>query len=50
MPEIELSAELLERIDSHLEEGETREEFIEEVLEIYETEGAFSQEGPAGTG
>ncbi len=45
MPEIELSAELLERIDSHLEEGETREEFLEEVLDIFEAEGVFMQEG-----
>ncbi len=46
MPEIELSADLLERIDGHLEEGESREEFIDELLDIYETEGTFGQEGP----
>ena len=45
MPEIELNAELVERIDSHLEEGETREEFLEEVMEIFEAEGVFMQEG-----
>ncbi|MFP4632354.1 MAG: DUF7557 family protein [Halobacteriota archaeon] len=45
MPEIELSADLIERIDSHLEEGESREEFLDEMLDIYETEGTFMQEG-----
>jgi len=44
MPKIELDAELIERIDSHLEEGETRQEFMEEILSIYESEGAFLQE------
>jgi hypothetical protein len=45
MPKIELDAETIERIDGHLEEGETREEFIDELLSIYESEGAFLQEG-----
>ena len=44
MPKIELDAELIERIDSHLEEGETRQEFLNEMLSIYESEGAFLQE------
>jgi hypothetical protein len=44
MPKIELDAELIERIDRHLEEGETRQEFLEEILSIYESEGAFIQE------
>ncbi len=42
---IEISDELGERIDDHREEGETREEFIEELVSMYETEGAFLQEG-----
>lgn len=42
---IEVSEELKERIDGHLEEGETPAEFIEELLNIYESEGAFLQEG-----
>jgi metal-responsive CopG/Arc/MetJ family transcriptional regulator len=42
---IELGDELAGRIDGHLEEGETREEFIEELVAMYETEGAFLQEG-----
>jgi len=44
MPKIELDAEVIERIDNHLEEGETRQEFIEEILSIYESEGTFLQE------
>ncbi|MFB6309851.1 MAG: YlcI/YnfO family protein [Salinirussus sp.] len=43
--EIPVPDDLAERIDSHLEEGETRAEFIEELVSMYETEGAFLQEG-----
>lgn len=42
---IEITDELRERLDAHLEEGETYEEFIAELLTLYETEGAFLQEG-----
>lgn len=42
---IELSDDMKERLDTHLEEGESYEEFLEELLTIYETEGAFLQEG-----
>nr|WP_265112564.1 hypothetical protein [Halosolutus halophilus] len=42
---IEISDDLKERIDSHIEEDESYEEFIEELVSIYETEGAFLQEG-----
>jgi predicted CopG family antitoxin len=42
---IELSDDLRERLDAHLEEGESYEEFIAELLTLYETEGAFLQEG-----
>ncbi|MCX2818099.1 hypothetical protein EGH25_01855 [Haladaptatus sp. F3-133] len=45
MPKIELDPEILERIDGHLEEGETRQEFLDELIDIYESEGAFLQEG-----
>lgn len=46
MPQtIEISDELAERIDRHREEGESREELIEEVVTLYETEGTFLQEG-----
>lgn len=42
---IEISDELRQRIDDHLEEGETYEEFIAELVSMYETEGTFLQEG-----
>lgn len=42
---LEISDELKERLDRHLEEGETHEELIAELLSMYETEGAFLQEG-----
>ena len=42
---IEISTDLHERLESHVEEGETVEEFLEELVNIYETEGAFLQEG-----
>ncbi len=42
---LEISDELKARIDDHLEEGESPEEFITELVSMYETEGAFLQEG-----
>ena len=42
---IEINSELYERLNGHLEEGETVEEFIEELLSMYESEGTFLQEG-----
>ena len=42
---IELDTELYERLQTHLEEGETVEELIAELLAMYETEGSFMQEG-----
>jgi predicted CopG family antitoxin len=42
---IEISDELRERLDANREEGESYAEFIEELLNVYETEGAFLQEG-----
>lgn len=47
-PKIEVSEELLEQIDGHLAEGETREEFIEELVNHYEAQGAASWEGYGG--
>lgn len=41
----EFDDDLAERIEAHLEEGETVEEFIEELLNMYETEGSFLREG-----
>jgi metal-responsive CopG/Arc/MetJ family transcriptional regulator len=43
--EIEVPDDLAERLDNHCEEGETRAEFIAELVSMYETEGAFLQEG-----
>jgi len=42
---LEISDDLHERLVSHCEEGETPEEFVEELVNMYETEGAFIQEG-----
>ncbi|MFB6165343.1 MAG: hypothetical protein ABEJ31_09320 [Haloarculaceae archaeon] len=42
---IEISDGLKERIDALLEEDETHAEFLEELVSVYETEGAFLQEG-----
>ena len=42
---IEISDDLMARIDDHRQAGETPEEFIEELVSVYETEGAFLQEG-----
>jgi len=42
---LEISDELKERLDRHVEEDQTYEEFIEELVSVYETEGAFLQEG-----
>jgi cytochrome c-type biogenesis protein CcmH/NrfF len=42
---LEISDDLRDRLDAHLEEGETYEEFIEELVAVYETEGEFLQEG-----
>lgn len=42
---LEISDELKERMDGHLEEDESHEEFIEELVSMYETEGAFLREG-----
>ncbi len=42
---IELSDDLAARIESHTDDGQSHEEFIEELVSIYETEGTFLQEG-----
>jgi len=42
---LEISDELKDRLDDHLEEDESYEEFITELVSIYETEGEFLQEG-----
>lgn len=42
---IEISDELEERLEEHLEDDQTVEEFIAELLSMYESEGAFLREG-----
>lgn len=42
---IELDDELAERLEGQLEEGETLAEFIEELVNIYEQEGRFTDQG-----
>ncbi len=42
---IEISDDLRTRIETHLEEDETYEEFVEELVSMYESEGRFLQEG-----
>ncbi|ELY41041.1 DUF7557 family protein [Natronorubrum tibetense] len=42
---IEISDDLKDRLDSHCEEDQTIEELLEELVSIYETDGAFLQEG-----
>jgi len=42
---VELSDELGARLEGHLEEDETLEEFIEELVNIYEQEERFSDPG-----
>lgn len=42
---IDIDRDLYERMETHLEEGQTVEEFIEELLNMYETDGTFIQEG-----
>ncbi len=42
---VELSDDLRERIDQYRDEDQTYEEFLDELISIYETEGIFLQEG-----
>ncbi|WP_408957234.1 hypothetical protein [Natrinema sp. 74] len=42
---LEISDELKQRLDNHCEEGQSHEELIAELVSMYETEGAFLQEG-----
>jgi len=42
---IEIDDDLAERIERHLEEDESMAEFVDELVTVYETEGAFLQEG-----
>ncbi|MFC7068765.1 DUF7557 family protein [Halobaculum lipolyticum] len=42
---VEIDDDLAERIEGHLEDDETIEEFLRELVSIYEQEGRFLQEG-----
>ncbi|ELY76451.1 hypothetical protein [Natrinema pallidum] len=42
---LEISDDLKDRLDSHCEDGQSTEELIAELVSMYETEGAFLQEG-----
>ncbi|AGB30568.1 hypothetical protein C488_10918 [Natrinema pellirubrum DSM 15624] len=42
---LEIGDDLAERLESHCEEGQSPAELIEELVSMYETEGAFLQEG-----
>jgi hypothetical protein len=42
---LEISDELRDRLERHTEEDQTLEELIDELVSMYETEGAFLQEG-----
>lgn len=42
---VEIDDDLAERLESHLEEGEDIEEFVAELVSMYETDGAFLREG-----
>lgn len=45
MARIEISDDLEKRLQNHTSEDESIAEFLEELVNIYETEGAFLQEG-----
>jgi hypothetical protein len=42
---IEISDDLRARLERHLDEDQTIEEFVGELVSMYETEGTFLQEG-----
>jgi predicted CopG family antitoxin len=42
---LEISDELKDRLDDHLEEDESYEDLITELVSLYETEGTFLREG-----
>lgn len=42
---IEIDDDLMRRLERHLEDDQTVEELIAELVRMYETEGTFLQEG-----
>lgn len=47
-PTIEVSESFVEDVDGHRAEGESREEFLRELLNHYEAEGTLLSEGYGG--
>lgn len=47
-PTIEVSEAFLERIDSHCRDDETREEFLQELVNHYEVKGVTLWDGAGG--
>lgn len=43
--DIDLDDALVERLEAHLEEDQSIEELVEELLNIYEQEGRFTDQG-----
>lgn len=41
---LEISDDHKDRLDEHREEGQSHEELVEELVSMYETEGAFLQD------
>lgn len=46
-PTIPVSERTLQKLDSHREDEESYDELLEELIHIYEQEGAFTREGYA---
>lgn len=42
---LEIDDDLMNRLEEHCEEGQTVEELVEELVNMYESEGTFLQEG-----
>lgn len=44
-PSIQVSEETLRKLDSHREDDESYDELVQELVRIYEQQGAFTREG-----
>ncbi|WP_148858506.1 DUF7557 family protein [Natronococcus pandeyae] len=47
-PTLEINDDLVERVDSHRDEGQSPEEFVAELASIHEAEGTSTREGVTG--
>lgn len=45
MATLDIDDDLMERLESHTEPEESVEEFVAELVSMYETDGTFLQEG-----